>query len=490
MKRSLFLFSYQLHPQYLKSFLLNKELDTIYFIDSDDQWTYYQFHKQRIIVHLSSYYHYYHTLKNQGYHVVWISHTSLVDALKPIENLYAFTPTNFYELGWLRQLQSITLLDDPLFFVTPKEWRQLLPVNQSWKLDPIYRQLRIKFNILMDDRLPVGGKFSYDTENRKPAAHTPFFIPPLAIITDQMTETIIESVHQRFPHHPGKTDSFAYPVTRDEALEFLKHFIEFRLPTFGDHQDAMIDHQPWMSHSLISSSLNLGLLSPKEVILEAEHAYRQGKVPLASVEGFIRQILGWREYVRGIYLQLGPDYIKENFLKHHEPLPDFYYSGETDKYCLSTTIHETIDHGYNHHIQRLMVLSNYASLKGISPQALQGWFNEMYIDSFEWIVAPNVIGMGSFADGGKMSTKPYISSGAYIQKMSNYCQSCVYKVALKSGEKACPFNILYWDYLDRHKETLKNNPRMTMMLAVWNKMDATTKENLKKEAQVLIQKHE
>jgi deoxyribodipyrimidine photolyase-related protein len=228
MKRSLFLFSYQLHPQYLKSFLLNKELDTIYFIDSDDQWTYYQFHKQRIIVHLSSYYHYYHTLKNQGYHVVWISHTSLVDALKPIENLYAFTPTNFYELGWLRQLQSITLLDDPLYFVTPKEWRQLLPVNQSWKLDPIYRQLRIKFNILMDDRLPVGGKFSYDTENRKPAAHTPFFIPPLAIITDQMTETIIESVHQRFPHHPGKTDSFAYPVTRDEALEFLKHFIEFR----------------------------------------------------------------------------------------------------------------------------------------------------------------------------------------------------------------------------------------------------------------------
>jgi deoxyribodipyrimidine photolyase-related protein len=244
----------------------------------------------------------------------------------------------------------------------------------------------------------------------------------------------------------------------------------------------MLSDQPWMSHSLISSSLNLGLLSPLEVIQSAEKQYQLGQAPLAATEGFIRQILGWREYVRGVYLVLGPSYLSVNHFQHERPLPDFYYSGDTAMQCLNTTIHETIHHAYNHHIQRLMVLSNYANLAEVKPQDLNRWFNEMYIDSAEWVVAANVLGMGLHADGGKMATKPYIASGAYIHKMSNYCDQCAYQVTLKTGDKACPFNALYWHYIASKKTLLKNNPRMGMMIRVWEKMDPEDQQALLKQA--------
>ena len=489
MKRTLFLFTFQLHPLYLSTFELDKSQDEIILVDSDDQWTHYRFHKQRLTLHLSSYLHYYNDLKRQGYQVTYLKTITLIEALIKYPHLYVFKPTNVYEVRWLSLHPAIEYLKDPLFLVDAERWHSLIDLKKSSKLDPIYRMLRQEFNILMDGHQPEGGQYSFDSENRKKAPNDIQFVPPLFFPKDSMTESVIEDIDQRFPAHPGKTLAFQYPVTRADALASLHHFVTFRLPTFGDYQDAMVDHLPWMSHSLLSSSINLGLLSPKEVMDEVIKAYQEGRAPLAATEGFIRQILGWREYVRGIYLVRGQSYLHYNALHHHQPLPKFYYDGETTMQCLKMSIEETINHGYNHHIQRLMVLSNYASLASINPFELNTWFNEMYIDSSEWIVAANVIGMGSYADGGLMSTKPYVSSGAYLQKMSNYCQSCTFKVELKTGEKACPFNILYWDYIDRHKQTFQKNPRMAMMVNVWNKMDEKVKSTIVEEAKLRIKYH-
>jgi deoxyribodipyrimidine photolyase-related protein len=489
MKRFLFLFSFQLHPDYLSTFQFQKDKDVLVFVDSDDQWTSYRFHKQRLLLHLSSVHHYVEALKQEGYHVEFLRSKTLSESLLRYPDLYAFQPTNRYEKNWLTSHPKITLLPDPLFLISNQEWLTLLPEGKPHKLDPLYRQFRLRFNILIEKGKPIGGQFSFDKENRKPASSNLSFEPPMFFAPDMTTLTIASDIENRFSGHPGQLASFQYPVTRHEALLSFDHFLTHRLPTFGDYQDAMIDHLPWMSHSLISSSLNLGLLAPKEVIEGAIRTYEKGWASLASTEGFIRQILGWREYVRGIYLVSDDSYLHRNALNHHQPLPSFYYDGQTDMTCLHTTIQETIDHGYNHHIQRLMVLSNYASLASVDPFELNRWFNEMYIDSSEWIVAANVIGMGSYADGGFMSTKPYVSSGAYIHKMSNYCTSCTYKVEMKTGEKACPFNILYWDYIDRHQETFKQNPRMSMMVNVWKNMDPTVKETLLSEAKIKVKQH-
>jgi deoxyribodipyrimidine photolyase-related protein len=482
MKRSLVLFSHQLHPLYLERAGLNQKVDEIVFIDSQDQWTHYQFHQQRLALHFSAVAHRIAELLNAGWHVRMMEAKTFTEALINLKSVICFTPTNFYEQDWLKKHPNIQTMSDPLFLITPSEWKQLLPIQKTWKLDPIYQQFRKRFSVLMNGVEPIGDRYSFDADNRQGPTEGLAFTPPLWFKPDPITKSAMQTVSKRFSNHPGKLDAFAYPVTRDQALEAFQHFLKFRLPTFGTHQDAMLDHDPWMSHSLISSSLNIGLLSPLEVIQGAEQAYQKGKAPLAATEGFIRQILGWREYVRGVYLVLGPDYLQVNHFQHQMPLPDFYYDAKTDMHCLKTTIQETIDHGYNHHIQRLMILSNYANLAEVSPQDLNRWFNEMYIDSSEWVVAANVLGMGLHADGGKMATKPYISSGAYVHKMSNYCESCPYQVKLKTGEKACPFNSLYWHYIDEKSNKLRNNPRMSMMVKVLEKMPKPEKALLIKQA--------
>lgn len=482
MKRSLLLFSHQLHPIYVEQAKLNPKTDEIIFIDSRDQWTVYQFHQQRLVLHFSAVAHRIEELKQAGWKTRLIESPSFHDGLKGLQQVVCYTPTNFYEKVWLEHQTNLTQLEDPLFLISEKEWKQYLPSNKTWKLDPLYQQFRKKFSILMDGDEPIGKQYSFDSENRQGPTKGLTFAPPLWFKPDAFTRSAMQKVQSLFSNHPGNIDSFAYPVTRKDALKALDHFIHHRLATFGTHQDAMLVDDPWMSHSLISSSINLGLLSPIEVIKEAEKAYQNGKAPLAATEGFIRQILGWREYIRGVYLVLGPDYLNVNHFKHNAALPNFYYDANTNMACLKTTIQETIDHGYNHHIQRLMILSNYANLAEVSPQEVNRWFNEMYIDSSEWVVAANVLGMGLHADGGKMATKPYISSGAYIHKMSNYCESCPYQVKLKTGEKACPFNSLYWHYIDEKTPKLKHNPRMSMMVKVLEKMPKPEKELLIKQA--------
>ena len=289
-------------------------------------------------------------------------------------------------------------------------------------------------------------------------------------------------VEQRFGNHPGTLDGFALAVTRRDALAAQQWFLDHALVRFGDYQDAMLTGQPVLWHSLLSFYLNIGLLDPLILCRAVEARYRAGGVPLNSAEGFIRQVLGWREYVRGIYWREGPDYVTRNALSAWRPLPEFYWTGDTPMHCLSQAIGQTLDLAYAHHIQRLMITGNFALLAGIDPAQIHEWYLAVYADAYEWVELPNTLGMSQFADGGILASKPYCASGAYIDRMSNYCRSCVYDVKVKTGPKACPFNALYWDFLDRNRTVLGNNQRLAMPYRNWDRMAEPVKTEIRRSA--------
>jgi deoxyribodipyrimidine photolyase-related protein len=323
----------------------------------------------------------------------------------------------------------------------------------------------------MDGDAPVGGQWNYDAENRKPPKEGLSIPKPYTNDIDEITRDVIELVAKRFPNHFGDLEPFYFAVTRDQALQVFKLFIEQRLSHFGDYQDAMIEGEPWMYHSHISFYLNCGLLLPIECVKTAEDSYHRGKSPLNAVEGFIRQIIGWREYVRGIYWHKMPEYAEENYFKATRMLPDFYWEANTKMNCLRQCVSETKENAYAHHIQRLMVLGNFALLAGIDPHQVNEWFLIVYADAYEWVELTNVSGMILFADGGYLASKPYAASGSYINKMSDYCKNCSYKVNKKNGPDACPFNYLYWDFLARNREKLKSNHRLGMIYKNYDRMD-------------------
>lgn len=473
MKR-LLLFPFQLNKNYID--YLNSDFEEILVIEHLSFYKRYPYHKKRIALHHSAILHFVDAYQ-KTYPVKHLFIEDLNDFYYTYNHrqTYVFLPNDQSDFDFIKPLTEVTHIDDPMFIVSREEWKSLL-AKKPWKMDTIYRKLRLKHDILIDHDLPVGGKFSFDGDNRKPYKKGLHFHEPFIFEIDAITQQSMDWTNALFKDHPGNLDSFIYPVSHAQANQALKHFIDYRLSTFGDHQDVMIKNEPYMSHALISSSLNLGLLHPMDVIRAVEQAYHDGLCGIEAAEGFIRQVLGWREYIRGVYL-MTPDYHKKNALNHHVPLPSFYWDANTDLSCLSHTINETIENGYNHHIQRLMVLSNYANLIGVNPKEVNDWFNSMYIDSFDWVVTPNVMGMGLYADGGLMSTKPYISGASYIKKMSNYCEGCQYDPTIKTGEKACPFNGLYWNFIDNHKDTLKANPRMSMMVNLLKKMDSETRNN-------------
>lgn len=334
-----------------------------------------------------------------------------------------------------------------------------------------YRRMRRELGILVDDRgEPEGGAWNFDADNRKPfkefaaAAPPP---PPPDEPPDEITRAVIADVTSHFPAAPGDATTFWLPVTRARALVWLEDFISHRLGSFGDFQDVMASGERTMFHSLLSPMINVGLLSPRECVDTAVDAYRAGRAPLAAVEGFVRQIIGWREFVNGVYWLKGPEYLALNALDATRPLPAFFYSGDTDLNCLRHTLRQVLETGHNHHIQRLMVLGNFLLLAGVSPQEALRWFSELYVDAYEWVMAANVIGMALHADGGFMATKPYAGAGAYISRMSDYCRGCRYDPRQKSGPNACPYNLLYWAFYDRHGDRFARNPRTAMMVRSW-----------------------
>ena len=361
----------------------------------------------------------------------------------------------------------LELREDRHFYTSVREFAAHAKGRKQLRLEYFYRELRSKHGVLMEaDGQPMGGQWNFDADNRESfGAAGPGAVPPRArFAPDAITHEVLELVKRRFAEHPGRLDSFAWPVTRAQALQALDAFIEQRLPHFGRHQDAIWPGEPWLYHSHLSAALNLKLLNPREVVAAAEAALHTGHAPLASVEGFIRQILGWREYVRGIYWTRMPEYLQRNALDAQADLPPWYWTGATDMACLRDAITQTLDHGYAHHIQRLMVTGLFGLLLGVEPQQLHAWYLAVYVDAVEWVELPNTLGMSQYADGGLMASKPYIASGKYLERMSPSCKGCRYDPAQREGERACPFTTLYWDFLQRHESWLAANPRMVMQV--------------------------
>lgn len=364
----------------------------------------------------------------------------------------------------------VEILPDSCFLCSRDEFAAWAAGRKELRMEFFYREMRRRTGILMEGKDPIGGKWNYDAENRSgppPGLRGPT-LPRFA--PDEITAAVIDLVNSRFRDHFGTLDRFNWPVTAAEAEQAAAAFLRDRLPSFGQWQDAMVRGQDFLFHAVLSPAINLGLLDPVDLSRRAEAEYHAGRAPLAAVEGFIRQLIGWREYIRGVYWLEMPGLAEDNFLDATRPLPDFYWTGQTDMACLADCVRTTRDNAYTHHIQRLMVLGNFALLAGIRPQDVADWFLVVYADAFDWVELPNVAGMALFADGGRLASKPYAASGAYIDRMSNYCGTCRYKVKLKTGPQACPFNALYWHFLARNEDKLGRNMRLANPYATWRRM--------------------
>ena len=360
---------------------------------------------------------------------------------------------------------------DDRFLVTHAEFAKWADRKQL-VMEFFYREMRHKTGLLMDGGKPEGGQWNFDKQNRKPAVRDLLMPRPLSFAPDAITRDVLALVEARFADHPGGLADFDYAVTREDAEAQANQFFTHALPQFGAYEDAMLTGERHLWHSILSPYLNSGLLDPLDLCRRAEAEYRAGRAPLNSVEGYIRQIMGWREYVRGIYWREGPDYVRRNFLGNTRKLPGWYWTGETDMHCMKEALGQTLDTAHAHHIQRLMVTGNYAALIGADPAHVHQWYLEVYVDAYEWVELPNTLGMSQFGDGGLLGSKPYVSSGAYIDRMSDYCGRCRYDVKKRIGDDACPFNALYWDYLARNEDKLGDNRRMQLPYRNWHKQSS------------------
>lgn len=361
---------------------------------------------------------------------------------------------------------ELKVVEDRHFIASLDEFAAWSQGRKQLRLEYWYRDLRKRTGLLMEGDKPLGAAWNFDAENRGAFdARGPGLMPePLQFSKDEITQGVCALVVQRFADHPGKLDEFDWPVTPNQAQQALDDFIDHRLPLFGQYQDAMWAQEPWLYHSRLSVALNLKLIDPMRVCRAAEAAFHMGHAPLAAVEGFIRQILGWREYVRGLYHLWMPDWLDWNALDAHQPLPAFFWTGDTEMACMRDTLQQTLRYGYAHHIQRLMVTGLFCLLLGVEPRRVHDWYLAIYVDAVEWVELPNVLGMSQHADGGRMASKPYIASGKYIERMSNYCTQCRFKPDKAVGVQACPITTLYWDFLSRHGERYARHPRLAQQV--------------------------
>ena len=384
--------------------------------------------------------------------------------------------------------KNIEWLEDTHFISKENEFNEWIKKYKKPRMEYWYRYIRKSRKVLLeDDGKPVGGKWNFDHSNRKSFSKTgPEEIQkPIRFKPDKITKKVILDIELHLPNLPGKVSKFDWAVTRTQALKVLDDFIKFRLIRYGDYQDAMWSKEPWLYHSLISSCLNLKLLNPNEVIKKIEHAYYDDKVPLNAAEGFIRQIIGWREYIHGLYWYYSKIWTSTNSLNAERVLPNFYWTGKTKMRCLNESINQVVEYGYGHHIQRLMVTGLFSLLYGVKPSEIHAWYLSMFVDAIAWVETPNTIGMSQYADGGIVGSKPYIASGGYINRMSNYCKNCNYKATEASGENACPFTTLYWYFVYKNKDLLKKNPRLSMQIKNWdNKEKQVQKDIIKRSKKI------
>jgi deoxyribodipyrimidine photolyase-related protein len=468
--------------------------DAILMVEASHEATQVWSHKARIALFLSAMRHFYDALASQypcalqGSYLKLGEHNFVTLQAAWSHQIVTLKPQKVIicEPGEYRIEQDLIALcnemntqlvirDDTHFMCSKADFKHFAAdgkngAKKELRMEFFYRKMRQKYDVLMQDGEPVGGAWNYDAENRKTFGKAgPQDVPAAPHVSiDAITKAVIDDVEQHFPNHPGSLENFIWPVTRVEALKFLDGFINHKLAGFGDHQDAMwqttnSSQSPYLWHSLLSTSLNLKLLNPREVIAAAVSAYQKNQLPLASVEGFIRQILGWREFIRGVYWLDMPQMAKSNHYNHTRTLPSWYWTGNTQMNCMRQTINDTMKLGYAHHIQRLMVTGMFGILAELNPREVEAWYLAVYVDAVEWVELPNVAGMALYANGGRFTSKPYVASGAYIKRMSNYCSHCKYKPELKTGTDACPTTTLYWNFLIEHYDTFSRNPRTALM---------------------------
>ncbi len=474
----------------------------VLMIESDFSFRMWKYHKKRLTFLISAMRHFrdeliaagrevhYYALKPRGYRD---SLSAIRHYVKTTGNRLFSTilPSEYHTKVWQESLEEklkieIDFQPNEMFLTDRDEFAVWARSMKSPLMENFYRRTRVQHNVLMARGKPVGGAWNFDKLNRKPAPGALLMPPVPNYPPDEITREVMDEVNRRFPDHPGSTDGFDYPVTRADAAAALQDFLDHRLPLFGDYEDAMLSDHGLLYHSRLSSAINNGLIEPMQAIRGAEERLKNQLAPVNAVEGFVRQILGWREYMYGIYWTFMPEYRDRNARGETAPLPDFFWTADTKMNCLAHTMKHVVDHAYSHHIQRLMIICNFATLAGLNPQSVNDWFLEMYIDSHDWVVTPNVVGMGMNADGGTCATKPYVSSGAYINRMSDYCKSCRYKVAERTGPDACPFNYLYWTFLEANRKKLETNPRIGMVLKNLDKFDPQTLQDMREQKQSLL----
>ena len=458
---------------------LDPARDVVVMMEVLEENTFVGHHKQKIVLVLSAMRHFADELRQRGVRVDYVqlddpdNSGSLTTEIQRAVARHAPDGLVVTEPGeWRVQAmvegweamtgQPVDVRTDDRFFASRPRFAKWAQGRRTWRMEHFYREMRREHAVLMEGDQPVGGEWNFDSENRKSLPTSVLLPVRYRFASDDTTREVMALVEQHFGGHFGTLKEFGWPVTRADALRALSDFIANGLPRFGDYQDAMKAGAPFLFHSLLAPALNIGLLSPREVCWAAEAAWRSGDAPLNAVEGFVRQILGWREYVRGVYWTLMPEYAQRNALDATRKLPEFYWTGDTPMRCLREVIGGTERYAYSHHIQRLMVTGNFALLAGVAPREIERWYLAVYADAFEWVEMPNTLGMAVFADGGQMASKPYAASGAYINRMSDFCRGCTYDVKQKTGPKACPFNYLYWAFLIRQKDRLENNPRLAM----------------------------
>lgn len=456
-------------------------------------------HIHKIGLFLAAMRHFAETLREEGFQVNYSAlgdddnTHSLVDEAERIAKQYGCDEIRVARPGewrlWemMRQRDDAAIpwrvLEDERFFTTPEAFSQWAKGRKQLRLEYFYREQRKRTGLLMEGDEPAGGKWNFDHDNRQPISAELDFPDLPQHRQDALTKAALADAEHHFSDHMGSLANFNLPVTRRQALVDLRHFIQHGLAQFGRYQDAISDSAPFLYHSRLSAAMNIGLLSPQEVCEAAEQCYFAGDAPINAVEGFIRQILGWREYVRGLYWTQMPGYKAANQLDFKRDLPDFYWDAATDMRCLQRAIQMTIDHSYAHHIQRLMVTGNFALLCGVKPEALCDWYLAVYADASEWVELPNTLGMVLHADGGLMGSKPYCASGKYIDKMSDHCQHCHYSPKQVTGPNACPFNSLYWHFLETNAEQLNKNPRMKLIYGSLSRMADEKREAIRQQAE-------
>lgn len=486
MKSICFIFGDQLSDSISSLARLDHENDVVFMCEVLEEATHVKHHQQKIAFTFSAMRHFASHLAKQGINIHYVKlddpcNTGSFDGeIKRVmemlraDKIILTEPSEYRVLEKVRawqKLYTVEIIPDSRFLCTHAEFDAWITGKKQPRMEYFYRYMRQKHQFLMtEDNNPVGRKWNYDKENRRPLKGKIEIPDRITFEKDRITLDVLELVKTQFHDHFGELALFEWAVTRDQALQCLDFFIEKLLPQFGDYQDAMRTDEAFLFHSTLSPYLNSGLLLPLEVCRKAEQAYLNGSVSLSSAEGFIRQILGWREYIRGIYWHNMPNYAKENFFNAQRKLPSFYWDGQTEMNCLREVVQQTKRYAYSHHIQRLMITGNFALLAGLDPMAVCEWYLIVYADAFEWVELPNTLGMALYGDGGLLASKPYAASGNYINRMSNFCKNCRYNPDETVGDNACPFNSLYWRFISVNEDKLGKNPRFFYMYSHWRKM--------------------